>query len=54
MKKQREPKAPREHTQVGDYKPRITVGSKFVKKANMTIEYENYNKKGSTDKQNWI
>ena len=28
-------------------------GSKFVKKAGMYLEYENYNEANKTDKQNW-
>lgn len=30
------------------------TGTKFVKKANMTIKYERYNKKGVSDKEEWL
>ena len=48
-----QPKAPRVRTQAGKYLPGVFIGSKFVKKAGMTMVYENYNTKGRTDKQQW-
>ena len=33
--------------------PGIYTGSKYVKKANMTITYTNYNKTNQPDKQEW-
>lgn len=47
-------KAPREHTQSGDYRPKTTEGSKFSKKANMTVKYRNFNKSGQADIQEFI
>lgn len=40
----------------GEYrvtKPHTTSGEKYVKTANMTITYENYNKANQADKQEW-
>ena len=54
MKKKSEPKAPREHTQVGDYRPRTTVGRKWVKKANLWVNYTCYNKPNQSDQQEWV
>ena len=34
--------------------PKTVSGQKFVKRAGMIIKYTNYNKKGVTDKQEWV
>lgn len=47
-------KGPRFHTQAGRYLPGKFIGKKFVRKANMTVVYTNYNKPGVADKQEWI
>ena len=48
------PKGVHTHPAQLNNKPGIFKGSKFVKKAGVTVVYENYNKKGTTDKMEWL